>query len=81
MISRLESALANGEKLEGADASFYLHELKESELMADGMDYDTAHQAVLDYYGVSNFSLYSPDVIESLPSEFNNNWFTFWGVK
>lgn len=81
MIKRLESALANGEKLEGADASFYLHELKETELMANGIDYYTAHQVALDFYEVSNFSVYHPDVIKSLPAEFSDNWFRFWGLK
>lgn len=81
MIQRLENALASGRKLEGADASFYLHELKEADLMVGGMQYTTAHQAALDFYEVSNFSVYHPDVIKSLSEIFNDNWFRFWGLK
>ncbi|GFZ32152.1 hypothetical protein CSC2_26780 [Clostridium zeae] len=80
MIKRLESALENGQKLEGADASFYLHELKEADLMAGGMGYNAAHEAALEYYGVSRFSVYHPDVIKALSSEFNDFWKKFWGL-
>jgi hypothetical protein len=80
MIQRLENALANGQKLEGADASFYLHELKEADLMSGGMDYTPAHEAALKYYGVSRLSVYHPDVIISLSSWFNNAWKSFWGL-
>ena len=81
MIQRLEKALASGQKLEGADASFYLHEFKEADLMVGGMEYTTAHQAALNFYEVSNFSVYHPDVIKSLSEIFNDNWFRFWGLK
>ena len=36
MISRIENALNKGEKITGADASYYMHELKESSLMSTG---------------------------------------------
>ncbi len=80
MIQRLENALASGQKLLGADASFYLHELKEADLMAEGMSYNAAHGAALEYYGVSRFSVYHPDVIKSLSSWFNDLWKSFWGL-
>lgn len=80
MIQRLENALANGQKLEGADASFYLHELKEADLIADGMGYTPAHEAALELYGVSRLSVYHPDVIESLSPWFNDLWKSFWGL-
>jgi hypothetical protein len=80
MIQRLENALASGQKLEGADASFYLHEIKEADLVAGGMRQNLALEAALEYYGVSGFSVYHPDVIKSLSSWFNTNWESFWGL-
>ena len=80
MINRLETALGQGAKITGADASFYLHELKEFELMQAGMNYDLAHQASLNFYNVSPFSLYHPNVIQTFPSEFNALWKEFWGL-
>jgi hypothetical protein len=38
MINRIESALKNGENITGADASFYLHELKEASLMNENIN-------------------------------------------
>ncbi len=37
MINRLVTALKNGISITGADASFYLHELKEAQLMQSGI--------------------------------------------
>lgn len=37
MVQRLENVLINRQSITGADASFYLHELKEAELMANGL--------------------------------------------
>lgn len=55
------------------------------ELMASGMDfntaYETAHQAALQEYGASPYSLYHPDVIQSMPEEFNDAWYQFWGIE
>jgi hypothetical protein len=78
MINRLENALKNGERITGADASFYLHELKEASLMKNGMSYDVAHKAALDFYEVSPFSVYHPEVIKANPEWFNSNWLKFW---
>ncbi len=70
MINRLEKAMKNGEKIKSADASFYMHELSESHLMnklTKTMDfssaYDVAHNAALNKYEVSPFSVYHPEVI------------------
>lgn len=73
MIARLSSALGNGEPVSGADASFYMHELTESNLMSGGMDYASAHAAALAKYGVSPFSVYAPEVIQKLPEFFNDS--------
>jgi hypothetical protein len=81
MIGRLSSALANGQPVTGADASFYMHELAESTLMRQGLDYATAHGAALAKYGVSPFSVYAPEVIQQMPEYFNSNWFDFWGIS
>ncbi|WP_082435806.1 RHS repeat-associated core domain-containing protein [Desnuesiella massiliensis] len=81
MINRLETAMAKGNKITGADASFYMHELAESTLMKNGMQYDVAHAASLQKYGVSPFSVYHPDVIRLMPEVFNSAWRNFWGIK
>ena len=66
----------------GADASFYLHEALEATYMGSkwGALYEEAHRAALTKYGVSDFSVYHPDVITGLPGRFNSNWFRFWGL-
>jgi hypothetical protein len=77
MIQRLRDALGNGERIRGADASFYMHEIYESTLMNRGMPYQWAHPAALERYGVSSYSVYHPDVIRTT-SGFNQNWVDFW---
>lgn len=81
MINRIETALNNGEKLTGADASYYMHELKESTLMGTGLPYEEAHAAALETYQVSPFSVYHPEVIQQNPSAWGKQWFNFWGIK
>jgi RHS repeat-associated protein len=80
MIARLRSALNEGRTLTGADADFYLHEAAEATMMRRGMGYDAAHAAALEKYGVSEFNLYHPDVIQSMPEWFGQPWFDFWGI-
>ena len=81
MIERIEKAMKNGEKISQADASFYMHELKESTLMSKGMLYEEAHAAALATYEVSPFSVYHPDIITQNPSSWGKPWFDFWGIK
>ena len=81
MLKRLEDALAKGQKITGADAVYYTHELKEAQLVASGLDQEAAHLATLEYYGVSPFSVYHPDVIKKEPGWWNNGWFDFWNIK
>ena len=78
MISRLETALANGEAISGADASFYMHELAESTMMSNGIGYDAAHAAALAKYDVSPFSVYHIDVINMYSEWFSKGWKAFW---
>lgn len=80
MIERLERALANGETINGADASFYMHELAETTMMNAGMDYATAHFLALQKYDVSPFSVYHPDVIRMFSDMFNSLWKKFGGM-
>jgi len=80
MIERIEKAMMNGEKLTGADASYYMHELKESTLMSQGLSYDAAHIAALETYKVSPFSVYHPEVILKDPSAWGKPWFEFWEI-
>lgn len=76
-----EKALANGEKITGADAVFYTHEMKEAELVESGMKQTAAHRKALQYYEVSPYSVYHPDVISMEPSFWNNAWFEFWNIE
>jgi hypothetical protein len=80
-MQRLEIALARGRTISGGDASFYMHEVHEATLMGRGTPYDEAHNAALEKYGVSVFSVYHPDVIQAFPEYFNENWFRFWGLE
>lgn len=80
MINRLEQALLKNQKISGADASFYFHELKEYELMEQGLTYTEAHKKALEYYEVSECSVYHPDVIKACPDEFNKYWRKAWGI-
>ena len=80
MIQRLQDAFAAGQKVTGADANFYLHEASEATMMARGLIYDVAHAAALEKFGVSNFSLYHPKIIQAFPALFNNAWRAFWGL-
>lgn len=81
MIKRLQQALKRREKISGADASFYFHELKEAELMEEGYDWEKAHPMAIAYYGVSPCSLYHPEVIKAYPEDFNKNWRKAWGIE
>ena len=81
MIERIENALKNGEKLSGADASFYMHEIKESSLMSQGYTYEQAHKITLETYQVSPFSVYHPDIIQKDPQSWGKPWFDFWGIE
>lgn len=81
MLNRLNRALVEGLEISGADLSFYYHELKEAELMASGLSYEEAHTTALEFYRVSPFSLYHPEVIKTFPDEFNKNWFKAWRIK
>jgi len=81
MLKRLGAALKAGERLTGADKNFYLHELKEPELMAEGFSPETAHLIALQERGQSAYSFYSPDVVQAFPETFNSNWLGFWGLS
>lgn len=81
MLDRLRNAQAAGQPVSGADAVFYTHEISEATMMGKGVPYGTAHQAALDKYGVSPFSVYHPDVISSMPEAFSSAWFKFWGLS
>lgn len=75
-----ETALKKGEPISGADASYYMHEWKEGVLMEGGMSCDEVHRAALDFFEVSDFSVYHPDVIQMRPMEWNRLWKQFWGI-
>lgn len=83
-IQRLQDAFDEGLDIAGGDASFYTHELFESNIMQDleynEENYDLAHNAALNEYGVSRFSVYGPEVIQAFPGWFNKLWFEFWGI-
>ena len=50
-------------------------------MMGRGLSYDAAHGAALAKYGVSEFSVYHPEVITAFPRLFSNAWRLFWGLK
>ena len=81
MIASIQQSIKNGNKLTGADASFYMHELNEATLMKKGMLYDDAHLLSLQKYDVSPFSVYSPEVIKAFPDAFGRGFKTFWGIE
>lgn len=49
--------------------------------MQNGMPYEEAHRAALDFFEVSDFSVYHPDVIKMEPMEWNDAWKNFWNIK
>ncbi len=81
MIARLERALTKGEKITGADAVYYTHELKEAQLVASGVEQSVAHDMALQYYEVSPYSVYHPDVIRMKPEWWSDGWFKFWNIE
>ena len=81
MLDRLKIALENGEKITGADAVFYTHEIKEAQIVYSGILQEDAHKMALRYYEVSPFSVYHPDVIKMKPEWWNNSWFEFWNIE
>lgn len=48
--------------------------------MEGGMSCDEVHRAALDFFEVSDFSVYHPDVIQMRPMEWNRLWKQFWGI-
>jgi hypothetical protein len=80
MVGRLRGAMESGQRVTGADASFYIHELAESTMMARGLPYAQAHAATLSKYGVSPYSVYHPEVISKYPEMFGSPWKQFWGI-
>ncbi|ROO59297.1 RHS repeat-associated protein [Micromonospora sp. Llam0] len=80
MISRLREANASGTRISGGDASFYMHELSESQFMKMGMDYMDAHAAAFSRYDVSPFSVYPPEVVSQFSSQLSPGYKRFWGL-
>ena len=81
MINRIETALKNGQPITGADASFYMHEAAEAIMMKNGISYKAAHEAVLQKYNVSPYSVYHPEVIQQFSEWFNQGFKDFWRLK
>ena len=65
----------------GADANFYLCEIAEGTFSGRGLGYDAVHEAALQKYGASPFSIYHPDVIRAMPEWFNNAWRGYCGIE
>jgi RHS repeat-associated protein len=81
MYNRLVTAFENGTSLTGPDLNFYQHELYESSLVDLGLDQAAAHQAALENFGVNEFQLYHPSVIEANPTVFGTGFKNFWGLN
>jgi hypothetical protein len=61
-----------------------MHEISESTIMRGiytEASYEIAHQAALNKYGVSPFSVYALEVIQQMRESFNRGWFKFWGIE
>jgi hypothetical protein len=70
------------QRVGGADAVFYLHEVSEATMIARGLSYDAAHAAALTKYGVSPFSVYAREVVAASPHfSTSPGWVKFWGLK
>lgn len=54
--------------------TFRLLVLTEPTLMRQGIGYEMAHAAALAKYGVSPFSVYTPEVTSKYPDLFTSNW-------
>ena len=80
MLGRLSAANANGMRISGGDASFYMHELAESQFMRSGMDYMEAHSASFAKYDVSPFSVYPPEVVSQFATQLSPGYRRFWGL-
>lgn len=70
MVERLRTG-----NLTTFDVNFYAHELKESALMARGLEYDAAHAGALGWQGIPHIAgyearLYHPEVIGAFPETF-----------
>jgi RHS repeat-associated protein len=70
-VQRLQNIADSGENATGYDQNFYQHEVSESESMSQGMDYDAAHAAALDQYGVTEQDLYHPSIVSQYSDMFN----------
>ena len=57
MIERLQNSMAAGERVSGADANFYLHEVSEATMVKQGMAQPDAHPAAFEKYRVSPYSV------------------------
>ena len=73
--------MRNGQRVSGADANYYIHEIAEGTSRARGLGYDPAHAAALGKYRMSPYSLYHPDVIAKFPDEFNDAFRAYWGLQ
>jgi len=83
MIGRLQTAMTNGLRGFGADANFYLHEAYEATLMNRGTSYVVAHAAALTRYGVSQYALYHPQVVNTLHKAegiFSQAYLNYWNI-
>ena len=94
MLNNIENAMKNGQKISGADAIFYTHEINEAVKMQNinkslynNFDiqnsnwsdlYMNTHSEVLLKYEVSPFSIYSKEVMDKNSSWFNKDWKNFW---
>jgi len=69
MLERLQKIVNNEMKATDIDINFARHELRESELMSEGLSYDKAHQAVLKeqnmYHPGYQEKLYTKEAIEA----------------
>lgn len=78
MISRIQSAMAEGRALTPGEQNFMTHELTEANAMARGVPQDLAHEMAGQTHPL--FQNHDPEVIKQFPEYFNSNWRKAWGL-
>ena len=79
MLARIEEAVVQGRALTVGQTNFLAYEVWEAQLVAQGMELEAAHQAVLRVIpGGANYDL---EVLLQFPDRFGPGAFDFWGME
>ena len=79
MLLKLRQARDANERVYNGDANFFLHEVAEATMYKKkGWGWEKAHPAALQKYGVSDFAVYSKEVINKYSGYFSQGFKDFW---